>query len=56
MPISNRDDAVEVESRIERIFSARPTERGAVVRGLFVEVLDFEAATGHVKLGTGGGV
>ena len=51
MPIRSRDDAAEVESRIERIFAAPPDERVAAVRALFVEVLDFDAASGHVNLG-----
>ena len=51
MPIKNRDDAVEVASRIARIFTASADERGAAVRALFVEVLDFDAASGHVDLG-----
>ena len=51
MPIKNRDDAVEVESRIARIFDAPSDERGAAVRGLFVEVLDFDPASGYVDLG-----
>ena len=50
MPIQNRDDAVEVEERISRIFSASSGQRPAEIRGLFVEVLDFEAASGHVSL------
>ncbi len=52
MPIKNRDDAAEVESRIERIFESPASERGAAVRALFVEVLDFDPASGHVDLGT----
>ena len=55
MPIRSREDAVEVESRIARIFGASPDERGASVRGLFVEVLDFDAASGHVDLGAAPG-
>ena len=50
MPIRSRDDAVEVESRIGRIFAASASERAAAVRELFVEVLDFESASGHVDL------
>ena len=49
MPIANRDDAVEVENRIARIFDA-PSERAGEVRGLFVEVLDFNPAMGQVSL------
>ena len=50
MPIQNRDDAVEVEERISRIFAASPEQRAAAVRGLFVEVLDFNTASGQVSL------
>ena len=55
MPIVNREDAVEVENRTERIFAAAPSERGAAVRELFVEVLDFDPASGHVDLGAAPG-
>ncbi len=51
MPIRNRDDAVEVEGRIARIFESATGKRGAAVRALFVEVLDFDPASGHVDLG-----
>ena len=51
MPITSREDAVEVEGRIQRIFTAPASERGAAVRELFVEVLDFDAEFGHVDLG-----
>ena len=50
MPIKDRDDAVEVEDRIRRIFEAAPRERDAGIRALFVEVLDFDAAAGRVDL------
>ena len=50
MPIKDRDDAVEVEERIDRIFDAAPRERAGAIRGLFVEVLDFDAASGRVDL------
>ena len=53
MPIRNRDDAVEVEDSIRRIFSASADERAAAIRALFVEELDFAPASGHVDL-TGG--
>ena len=52
MPIVDRDDAVEVESRIGRIFAASPPERVGEIRALFVEVLDFEPASGSVGLDT----
>ena len=51
MPIRNRDDAVEVEGRIARIFESPKREQGAAVRALFVEVLDFDPASGQVDLG-----
>ena len=50
MPIKDRDEAVEVEERTRRIFDAAPRERAAAIRALFVEVLDFDAATGRVGL------
>ena len=50
MPILNRDDAVEVESRVGRIFAASPAGRAGEIRGLFVEVLDFNPAMGQVSL------
>ena len=50
MPIVNRDDAVEVENRIGRIFAASPSERAGEIRALFVEALDFGPAAGHVGL------
>ena len=50
MPIRNREDAFEVEDRIARIFAASSEDRAAAVRGLFVEVLDFNAATGQLDL------
>ena len=50
MPIVNREDAVEVENRIGRIFAASSSERAGEVRGLLVEVLDFDPATGQVSL------
>ena len=51
MPIRNRDDAAEVEGCIARIFESSRSERGAAVRALFVEVLDFDPASGQVDLG-----
>ena len=54
MPIRNREDAVEVEERIARIFAASSEDRAAAVRGLFVEVLDFNAATGQLDLRAAG--
>ena len=50
MPIQNREDAVEVEERIGRIFAAAPGHRAAEVRGLFAEVLDFNTVAGQVSL------
>ena len=50
MPIKNRDDAVEVEERISRVFAVSPAQRVAEVRSLFVETLDFNGASGQVSL------
>ena len=50
MPIQNREDAVEVEDRVNRIFAATPGSRAGEVRGLFVEVLDFNPALGQASL------
>ena len=50
MPIRDRDDAVEVRDRIRRIFTASASERADEIRGLFVEVLDFNPAEGYVSL------
>ena len=50
MPIQNREDAVEVEDRISRIFAATPGQRAAEVRGLFAEVLDFNPVSGQASL------
>ena len=50
MPIRDRDDAVEVRDRIRRIFTASASERTDEIRGLFVEVLDFNPAEGYVSL------
>ena len=50
MPIQNRDDAVEVETQIASIFAATPGGRTNAIRGLFVETLDFDRASGQVSL------
>ena len=50
MPIRNRDDAVEVENHIGRIFAASPSQRAGGIRALFIETLDFGPAAGHVGL------
>ena len=50
MPIMNRDDAVEVENRIQRIFATSAGERAAAIRALFVEALDFAPASGEIDL------
>ena len=50
MPIISRDDAVEVENRVKRIFDASSSERAGEIRGLFVEVLDFNLVAGQVSL------
>ena len=52
MPIADRNDVVEVEHHIQRTFAALSGERGTSVRRLFVEVLDFDPASGHVDLGS----
>ena len=53
MPILNRDDAVEVETRIASIFAANPAGRANAIRSLFVETLDFDPASGQVSLAGG---
>ena len=50
MPILNPDDAREVEDCFKRFFDTAPADRAREVRRLFVEVLDFEAASGQVSL------
>ena len=51
MPIMDRNDAVEVSDRIDKIFSSNSvSERAADIRGLFVEALDFDPAFGSVTL------
>ena len=51
MPIRDRDDAHEVEARIEAIFDAfSPDQRAAELRRLFVETLDFNPDSGQVSL------
>ena len=51
MPIQDRDDAHEVEARIKAIFAASsPDQRARELRRLFVEVLDFDSASGQVPL------
>ena len=50
MAIRNREDAVEVEERVERIFGASTSGRAGEIRGLFAEVLDFEPDFGDVSL------
>ena len=50
MPIKSREDAVEVGDRFKKIFDAKTEERASEIRRLFVEVLDFESATGQVPL------
>ena len=54
MPIKDRNDAVEVESAIARIFGAAPSERAREIRRLFVEALDFVPTTGQVGLTASG--
>ena len=50
MPIRNRDDAAEVEDRVERFFVAKADQRPDILRGLFGEVLDFEREVGQFGL------
>ena len=53
MPIRDRDDAHEVEARIEAIFDASSPDhdqRAAELRRLFVEALDFNPQSGQVPL------
>ena len=50
MPILNPDDAREVEDCFKSLFATAPQDRAREIRKLFVEVLDFEAATGQVNL------
>ena len=50
MPIQNREDAVEVEERISRVFAASLGQRVVEARRLFVEALDFNSASGQVSL------
>ena len=50
MPIQSRNDAVEVEERISRVFAAAPGRCVGEVRGLFVEALGFNPAFGRVSL------
>ena len=50
MPIKDPNDAVDVEARMKRIFDIAPSERAAAIRGLFLEVLDFDRDAGLVSL------
>ncbi len=51
MPILDREDASDVDRRIDRIFEAEDSrERASAVKALFVEVLDFVSASGFVDL------
>ena len=50
MPILNRDDAQEVERHMRDIFEARDDGRAALVRRLFVEVMDFMPDFGRVSM------
>ena len=50
MPILNRDDAREVERHVRDIFDARDDGRAALVRRLFVEVMDFMPDFGRVSM------
>ena len=51
MPIINQNDVAEVEQCVRRIFDADSTDsRMREIRGLFVELLDFDPADGEVGL------
>ena len=50
MPIRNPADAREVKDCFKSLFVAASRDRAREIRKLFVEVLDFEAATGQVSL------
>ena len=50
MPTQCRNDAVETEERIGRVSAGSQEQCAAEVRGLFVELLDFSAASGQVSL------
>ena len=50
MPISNQQDARDVEEHVERIFAASRPDRASVIRSLFVEKLDFNPISGQVDL------
>ena len=50
MPILNRDDAQEVERHMRDIFAARDDRRAALVRRLFVEIMDFAPDFGRVSM------
>ncbi len=51
MPILNREDAAEVDERIDLIFGVTSSKaRAAAIREMFVETLDFDRADGLVSL------
>ena len=50
MPISNQQDARDVEDHVERIFAASEPDRANAIRALFVEKLDFNPVSGQVDL------
>ena len=50
MSIRDRNDAIEVERAMARVFSSPIDARAGEIRRLFVEVLDFEPALGQVVL------
>ena len=54
MPIRDRDDAIDVEDRVERFFAAEPDARADILRGLFEEVLDFQRVVGQISLAVAG--
>ena len=51
MPIRSREDAIEVDACMDRLFQASSTaERAVALREMFVEVLDFDISSGQVSL------
>ena len=50
MPIRDRDDAYDLQQRIDAFFDADAGDRARVLRGLFVELMDFNQDSGNVPL------
>ncbi|MYB42521.1 MAG: hypothetical protein F4X76_10110 [Chloroflexi bacterium] len=49
-PVSDLEDALDVQAHIDRTFAAAPDGRAAAIRQLFVETLDFNPDRGRVDL------